>query len=163
MTDAAALYTETHTNMAEAEYIAGFLETLHYTTEMCEVIEKSTRGQGSSNDWIEQRKGRITASIFHEVHTKVQTIISGRKRVVKVTPLTARIMGHQQSLDYLPSIQWGKIHERDAKDAFFKSEFGKHRKLRIREVGLFVKRDISYVGASPDAVCQCECCSATRK
>ena len=75
-----------------------------------------------------------------------------------MTPLAARIVGHQPSLEHLPAIQWGRIHEKDAKDAFL-SEFGKHRKLKMLEAGLFVKNDLPYIGASPDAVCQCECCT----
>ncbi len=159
LTEAAALHLQTYSNNGEPELISHFLESLHYTGEQCDTIEKVSRGQGDSSDWHEQRKGRITASVFHEVHTKVQTIIAGRKRVIKVKPLTARIIGQQPSLEHLPAIQWGKVHEKNAKDAFIKSEFGKHKKLKVQEAGLFIKKDLPYIGASPDAVGYCDCCT----
>ena len=78
MTEAAFVYSQEHINKEEPEYVANFLESLHYNPEECLTIEKISRGQGDSTDWREQRKGRITASLFHDVHTKVQTIIAGR-------------------------------------------------------------------------------------
>ena len=159
LVEAAAIYSKAHENKEEPEYVADFLESLHFTKEQCQIIERESRGQGDSSYWSEQRKGRITASVFHDVHTKVQRLLARRKRVIKVKPLTARVMGHHPSLEHLPAIQWGRTHEKDAKDAFIKSEFGKHKKLEVQEAGLFVKNDLPYIGASPDAVCYCECCT----
>ena len=82
LVEAATLYAQENENKEEPEYITNFLESLHDTQEQCDIIEKVSRGQGDTTDWHEQRKGRITASVFHNVHTKVQTIIAGRKRVI---------------------------------------------------------------------------------
>ena len=69
---------------------------------------------------MEQRKGRITTSEFHEVHIIVKTLVAGCKKVVKIKPLIARIV-HHQSLNNVPAMQWGRAHEKDASDAFVKT------------------------------------------
>ena len=50
-------------------------------------------------------------------------------------------------------------HEKDAKDAFLKHQIGKHKHLKLRDEGLSIKKDIPYIGASPDALGICDCCT----
>ena len=50
-------------------------------------------------------------------------------------------------------------HEKAAKDAFLKHQIGKHKHLKLRDVGLSIKKDIPYIGASPDALGICDCCT----
>ena len=52
----------------------------------------------------------------------------------------------------------GGIHEKDTQDSFVRLEGPKHINLKLREAGLIVKKDLPYIGASPDAVCTCHCC-----
>ena len=62
-------------------------------------IEISTRGQADSKVWVNAREGRITASVHHEVFTKVNSI--ARKRVSplsKVTPLIAKLIYRDKAL-----------------------------------------------------------------
>ena len=68
-------------------------------------IEISTRGQADSKAWVNARKGRITASVHHEVFTKVNSI--ARKRVPslpKVTPLIAKLIYRDKTLNSIPAI-----------------------------------------------------------
>ena len=37
-------------------------------------------------------------------------------------------------------------HEKDAKDAFLKHQIGKHKHLKLRDVGFSIKKDIPYIG-----------------
>lgn len=41
--------------------------------EVVGFIERETVGQHANTNWHEQRKGRITASHFHDVFTKIET------------------------------------------------------------------------------------------
>ena len=113
----AEMFASHHKGEGEVTMVTSFLESLHFTQGQCDVIERATRSQSLYWEWVEQRKGRITGSKFHDVHTKVNTLIAGRKKVVKTKPLIARIV-HHQSIDNVRPIQWGRIHENDSLDAF---------------------------------------------
>ena len=65
-------------------------------------LEKATRGQQCQRAWSEQRKGRITASNFHDVYTKVKTLLRMRGQAVKtkVSPLMARLLDPEDLSDY---------------------------------------------------------------
>ena len=106
MDELAQSYVEENQGKSEAEMVAGFLESLHFTPQQCESIEQIIRAQSESSDWVEQRKGRITASNYHDVYTEVNTHLAGRKKVVKTKPLLNKVMNHQ-SLDNIPAIKWG--------------------------------------------------------
>ena len=77
--------------------------------------------------------------------------------MVKTKPLIARIV-HHQSLNNVPAMQWGRANEKDALDAFVKTEGPKHTSVQIFQAGLFVKMDLPYIGAGPDAIGTCDCC-----
>lgn len=51
------------------------------------------------------------------------------KKVVKTKPPIARIV-HHQSLS-VSAMQWGQAHEKDALDAFVKTEWTKHTNMHI--------------------------------
>ena len=77
-------------------------------------IEEETRGQGSSEEWGKQRKGRITASIAHEAMTKTDYIIRKRgARNPKYTPLVNKII-NGVDISGVDAVKWGKKHEADA-------------------------------------------------
>ena len=77
--------------------------------------------------WKDQRLGRITASVVHEVMTKTDTIIK-RKREgssAKYTPLVNRIVNGSQVINN-EAIKWGNTHEKDAIKTFMAQEAFKH-------------------------------------
>ena len=41
--------------------VTGFVESLHFSQNQCDSIEKATRAQSQCTEWVEQRKGSITA------------------------------------------------------------------------------------------------------
>ena len=78
----------------ENELAAPFLEYIQLTEAQKQKIEEDTRVQSMCTTWKDQRLGRITASVVHEVMTKTDTIIK-RKRErssAKYTPLVNRIV-----------------------------------------------------------------------
>ena len=114
---------EKNPNASEDELTRLFSEKLSFNDSNIKELEKATRNQSSQNIWKEQRKGRITASNFHDVYTKVETLLRMRGREVKtkVTPLLVRLLDPPDLSD-IPAIKWGRLHEKDASAAFFNEE-----------------------------------------
>ena len=67
------VFKEHPTNFEKHEEL--FLQKLSFKDSQIIELEKGTRSQVHSNFWWNHRKGRITASKFHDVHTKVQTLL----------------------------------------------------------------------------------------
>ena len=66
-----------------------------------DLLEKSTRGQANNSAWKELRKGRITASVCHDVFTNVSN--TAKKRIPpfpKTLTLVAKLISRDK--DYLP-------------------------------------------------------------
>ena len=135
-----------------------FYKELNITENEKRRIEISTRGQADSKAWVNARKGRITASVHHEVFTKMNSI--ARKRVPplpKVTPLIAKLIYRDKTLNSIPAIQWGQEQEQNALKLFYSVEACKHQDFKLQSCGLYVDRTHPYIGASPDGIMYCKC------
>ena len=133
-----------------------FIDNLVLTNDQSIVIEQCTRGQSNNEVWVEQRKGRLTASILHEVSNKMEDIV--KNKITKTTPLGATVLGESQSIDHVPAIKYGRANENTARNLFFAMESQKHRNLKVEQCGLFVKSDRPYIAGSPDGIVSCNCC-----
>ena len=121
-------------------------------------IEISTCGQADSQTWINARRGRITASVHHDVFTKVNSL--ARKRVPpfpKMTPLISKLIYRDNNLDSIPAIHWGRQHKRNALKSFYSVEACNHQDFKLQSCGLYVDRTHPYIGASPDGIMYCKC------
>ena len=107
--DIAENIIETLTGADKEELIKAFAAQLSFNDFQLAELEKVTRNQASSHYWWEQRKGRITASRFHDVYTKVQVLFRNREKPVKckISPLILSLVD-PIPLDNIPSLQWGK-------------------------------------------------------
>ena len=116
--------------------------------------KKCTRKQSNSQYWWYQRKGRITASHFHKMHTKMQTILCRRGNPVKtrVTPLIQELV---VPLEKIPSLEWGKNNEHNAGVAFIKFEGVKHSHPKLLP-WWFLLKSHPCIGATPDNVFTCK-------
>ena len=122
-------------------------------------IENATRGQASNPEWFRQRKGRITASNFRDVHTRVNSVISADvSSKVDCNKLLARVMGYIKVNPNLPSLKHGRQIEPIAIHEYRKtSSANGHKHVKINQCGLFVDSQRGYLGASPDGLVEC-CC-----
>ena len=95
--------------------IDSFNSKLSSSDSQTHELEKATRNQSTSHNWWSQRKGRITASRFHEVNQKVQTIYKNRLKAVtcRTTPLLLSIV-EPKALRNIESLEWGKKNEKNA-------------------------------------------------
>ena len=137
-----------------------FMQAISLSPEQCQAIELSTRGQSTSDIWVQQRKGRITASGAHAIHTKVNTIMKKRKTGV-ISSTLQKIIHGGNDLSNIPAVEWGTTHEVDGKQAFYANEAIKHDKYSLQNPGLFVSSDLPFLAASPDYVLHCNCCGTS--
>lgn len=117
------------------------------SASLCAEIEENTRGQSKSSRWLDERKGRITASILH----RVAACKSGADGLV------AEIMGYVKT-PRVANILWGSQMESEAKIAFMNYEHDKHSQFMLSECGLHVMAELPFIAASPDALVSCACC-----
>jgi len=120
-------------------------------------IEKETRGQSKNPKWHEAREGRITASNFYRVHTKIQSL---EKKAKDETRALLKSLIDPPALGHLPQIQHGLNNEEIAVThlvGLLRDQ--RHRDVSVNPCGLYIYRDLQYLGASPDGIVCCSCCS----
>ena len=152
-------------NMSLEEAVPLFIQHCQLSEDHVKSIEAATRGQHSNITWKEQRFGRITASNFHTISTKTQTLMRSTKKESqkpRYTPLVDEMVnGKGKDLSHLPLIAWGINHEEDAIKEFMSDTAAQHEGGRhgFRQCGLFGKFGYPYLAGSPDGLFQCKCCS----
>ncbi|CAN7950592.1 unnamed protein product [Ixodes pacificus] len=114
----------------------------------CDQVELRTRAQASSDEWSRQRVGRLTASILG----KVLSCCTGAEGIV------SQMMGYTKTPDVF-SVRWGRENEVKARNRFIADEAPKHSGFEVRKCGLSVDSERPYLGASPDGVVSCCCCT----
>ena len=139
-----------------------FLEKLSFNDDQIKELEKVTRSQSKSNVWWNQRIGRITAFRFGEVHAKVLSINkkTAKRKRVKVTSLVQSIV-QPETLSNLPSLKWGRDHERIAAESFMEHEGRKHISPILIACGLYIYKPQPYIGRTPENIFTCACCEGT--
>ena len=125
-------------------------------------IEEDTREQHRCEQWKNQRFGRVTASVIHEVMTNTESIIANRRKnvVPKYSPLVNKIVNGNSDIGMLESVKWGKLHEDDPIRTFMAEEAVKHDGglNNVRKCGLLMKIDEPFLVVSPDGLFSCKCC-----
>lgn len=129
----------------------------HVTETEVQAINNLTMGQSSNPNWTEMRKGRITASNFYAVHTKVESYKRNAAHC-DIKPLLSRIMGYKYVNPNVMSLKYGQEMEPIAKIEFLKMYRKKHKEVSFDECGIFLDVDHPYLAASPDLLVSCSCC-----
>lgn len=119
-------------------------------------IEENTVGQSDNSLWHRVRKGRITASNFYRVHTKVESL--KQKPTASCESLVESLI-NPPLLSHLPQIAKGSENERVAAAKFVDVliELG-HKNVMIKSCGFYIDKNKQYLGASPDGIVTCDCC-----
>ncbi len=85
-----------------------FLTETQISQEQVKRIEQETREQHSNPLWRQQRIGRITASNFHNIHTKTETIIKRKgSKKPQHSQTVFKLMNESDNISHLPQIKWG--------------------------------------------------------
>ena len=128
----------------------------HVFEEEVNAINKLTWGQSTNPLWKELRKGRLTASNFYAIHTKV---LSFKKNAnCDIQSLLSQIMGYKTVNPNVKSLKYGREMEPIAKSEFIKMYRKCHDNVSFDECGLFLDEEYPYLAASPDLLVSCSCC-----
>ncbi len=106
---------------------------------------------------------RITASKFHEIATKTETLVKQRgKKKARYSPVVFDLLNKSKVISNLPAIAWGQMHKKDGIKSFMSDVASQHENSLqgFRQCGLFVKQEYPYLAASPNGMFHCDCCGA---
>ena len=114
-------------------------------------VEENTRSQTKSKLWFQQRSGRVTASkLKAAVHTNADN--PSRSLIMSICYPESRQF-------YSKATNWGCKHEETARSAYVAIKEKMHQKFKVRACGLFIHPTYPHLGASPDGIITCACCS----
>lgn len=127
---------------------------LAITKEQQDALGDVTASQGSSELWKLHRLGRITASNFKRVFTRVETL--RRKPNEDPANLLLLLTKHRE-LGHCKAIKHGKSMEIHAKQAYKTYIKSQHRGAKFQDAGLMLDLNHPFLGASPDLLVNCMC------
>ncbi|KAK6171766.1 hypothetical protein SNE40_018199 [Patella caerulea] len=130
------------------------------TSEIIFHINEATLGQSTNSSWYSLREGRITASNFYAVHTRVQTLKKKHDNSgdEDIRPLLKKIMGYTKLNPNLKPLKYGREMEPHAKLEYKSMYSDSHKNASYAECGLFLDICRPYLSASPDLLVECDCC-----
>ena len=99
------------------------------------MIEQETRGQFENPVWANERNGRVTASKFREVMTRMEKV--KKDRTIDVAPLISRVLGYISPNPSIPAIKYGRRMEDVAAKHYAQilRDMG-HKNVVVKECGL---------------------------
>ncbi|CAK1598853.1 unnamed protein product [Parnassius mnemosyne] len=124
--------TEEDFQMSKSE----FLKQIGLSDQQRDDLQIHTIDQSSSQEWLENRKNRLTASIFGK--------ICKRKENISCAPLVRSIV-KPQIISNVPSIKYGKANEQTAL-----AQLSRQESITITRCGLYIDKTLQFLGASPD-------------
>ena len=140
--------------MAEDPVLADITQKQLSTADI-EAIEKAAIGQSGNENWKLYRKGKVTASNFHLVYTRVETL---KTRGGDATKLVETLQRLNEPSENVTDLKYGRNMEHIAKQKFVKMFQKKHKAARQGECGLFIDEQHQFLGATPDLLLECACC-----
>ena len=149
---------QVHETYTQDENIVKFINSLNLSDFQIKLIEEATRSQSSSDEWFKQREGRITASNFHRVYTRMETLKKNPNE--NINNLT-QLLIHKDWFETFAT-RHGIATEPQAKSELITvlKEKG-HKIINTRECGTVVSKEYPYLSASPDLIIECQCCGVT--
>ncbi|XP_035984434.1 uncharacterized protein LOC118557991 [Fundulus heteroclitus] len=129
---------------------ADFLKDFIVSQHQCDNLEKMTRTQSQSLLWQRHRKGRITATIAHDISTLQDT--TSRETLFN------RVMNRSHiDLSSVAAVAFGRKYEDQAKQLHSEWMKDRHEQFGLRETGLVVDQRFPLFAATPDGIRSCVC------
>ncbi|XP_066930803.1 uncharacterized protein [Clytia hemisphaerica] len=131
-----------------------YLQAISLTDDQITKIYEKTVSQSNSKFWFEQRKGRITASNFKKIYTRMESLKTSDEDPI---PLLKDVMG-ESSRRATWSMKHGISSERHAIMRLKQVIRLKHRGIKFTNPGMTVSKEYPYISATPDLEFECPCC-----
>ena len=121
----------------------------YFSQEACAKILDETKGQSENPKWREHRKGRLTASAFKNACSYSGDNINNS--TVK------SCLGEYADFSNAATV-YGQQKEKSVRTMYAKNHGQQHSHVRIFDTGLHVNPKFAHLGASPDALVDCQEC-----
>ena len=121
-----------------------------FTSDEAKLVESHTREQSKSRVWFQQRSGRVTA-------LKLKSVISTDPSKLS-TSLIKSFCYPDKCRFFSTACKNGCDHEDKARKEYALKMPTKHKKFSLTQSGLIIYPLHPFMGATPDAIVQCECC-----
>ena len=135
-------------------YLQKFIDALKYSPEDLETIEILTRGQSDNKLWNEYRKGLITGSLIHEIHTRMKSVQAGQahdaSRLINKCLGNDRFTGNNNTA-------YGLANEDIAAAQYRDIISQSHCNFKLTECGLLLSETYGFIGGSVDRIASCSC------
>ena len=128
------------------------------TQDQIDDIQQQTIGQSDNPEWHRLRRGRITASNFYSVFTRMNTYEQNLDSNTDMKNVIKLIMGDVSPNPYIKSLKYGRDSEPLAKSLYTQIYEKEHQAVSTEECGLFLDKQHTYLAASPDMLVNCKCC-----
>ena len=130
-----------------------FVELLGFDADAQKQLALDTTCQASSPFWHSHRKGRLTASVMHDILSHVHNAeIKG-----VTTSVVDKVMGKNKAF-CSKATDHGNMNEPVARKSFSKKIRKLHQNFTVAETGLWVAMQNPIIAASPDGLVNCACC-----
>jgi putative phage-type endonuclease len=100
-----------------------------------------------TDEWFQQRLGKVTASNLHKVLAKTKTGYGADRGHYMTQLVLERITGNRADGYTSAAIQWGIEQEQ-----FARAAYEAYRGVLVEEVGFITHPNIAMAGASPDGL-----------
>lgn len=132
------------------------LEQMKYTDGNIKLIYEKTKGQAENELWHHMRRGLITASNFHRVSTRTDTLIADP--TADPSKLLDTLFKEGSPSPYGPdSLVYGRNSEPVAKNCYQKVMSKVCPTLKVQETGLLLSEHFPFIGCSADGIVSCKC------
>ena len=118
-------------------------------------VFENTVGQASIQEWHDQRKGRLTASRFHQICTRSKSLQASSS--TDADCLVSTLLGYNKAPN-TAALKHGQSMEPHAKANYLSVAKKNHRKLVSSEAGLVIMPEKPFIAVSPDLLIECLCC-----
>ena len=115
-------------------------------------VFENTVGQASIQEWHDQRKGRLTASRFHQICTRSKSLQASSS--TDANCLVSTLLGYNKALN-TAALKHGQSMEPHAKANYLSVAKKNHRKLVSTEAGLVIMPEKPFIAVSPDLLIEC--------
>ena len=144
------------------EHLQEFSDTVKFSEEQIQKIKNITVQQSGSETWFQHRVGRLTASNFYRVYTRVKNLQKlPSSEIIKASEaLVKDLMGYNPRFkpENSHALKYGISTEPEAKAKYKTIMAKKHKKLVTNESGLVIDKENPFLAASPDLEITCQCC-----